>query len=109
MSCVAFVLYRQKTAYEMRIGDWSSDVCSSDLQARHVVHALVLQSLEVLRPLLFGDVHDGSHPARLAAVAVEQRRFADQYRQARAVAPKVHRFVREIGSAQSRESVRQDV
>src|SRR3546814_4576186 len=25
------VLYKQKTAYEMRISDWSSDVCSSDL------------------------------------------------------------------------------
>src|SRR3546814_3443610 len=24
-------VFRQKTAYEMRIGDWSSDVCSSDL------------------------------------------------------------------------------
>src|SRR3546814_8787032 len=26
-----FVFFRQKTAYEMRISDWSSDVCSSDL------------------------------------------------------------------------------
>src|SRR3546814_9975744 len=26
--------FRQKTAYEMRISDWSSDVCSSDLAAR---------------------------------------------------------------------------
>src|SRR3546814_4982712 len=25
------VLFKQKTAYEMRISDWSSDVCSSDL------------------------------------------------------------------------------
>src|SRR3546814_5077033 len=25
-------LFQQKTAYEMRISDWSSDVCSSDLQ-----------------------------------------------------------------------------
>src|SRR3546814_1435560 len=25
-------LYKQKTAYEMRISDWSSDVCSSDLR-----------------------------------------------------------------------------
>src|SRR3546814_9569944 len=25
-------LFKQKTAYEMRISDWSSDVCSSDLQ-----------------------------------------------------------------------------
>src|SRR3546814_7935510 len=26
-----FVVFKQKTAYELRIGDWSSDVCSSDL------------------------------------------------------------------------------
>src|SRR3546814_1013646 len=31
--CVAFFFFffKQKTAYEMRISDWSSDVCSSDL------------------------------------------------------------------------------
>src|SRR3546814_4820979 len=28
-----FVFFKQKTAYEMRISDWSSDVCSSDLSA----------------------------------------------------------------------------
>src|SRR3546814_1245322 len=27
-----FFLFKQKTAYEMRISDWSSDVCSSDLR-----------------------------------------------------------------------------
>src|SRR3546814_7178814 len=27
-----FFLFKQKTAYEMRISDWSSDVCSSDLK-----------------------------------------------------------------------------
>src|SRR3546814_11707652 len=32
MCCVFF--FKQKTAYEMRISDWSSDVCSSDLQKR---------------------------------------------------------------------------
>src|SRR3546814_2028614 len=34
MSCVFYTLFfffKQKTAYEMRISDWSSDVCSSDL------------------------------------------------------------------------------
>src|SRR3546814_864175 len=33
MDCVIFVFFffKQKTAYEMRISDWSSDVCSSDL------------------------------------------------------------------------------
>src|SRR3546814_8945583 len=30
--CVLF-FFKQKTAYEMRISDWSSDVCSSDLEA----------------------------------------------------------------------------
>src|SRR3546814_5648406 len=29
--CLFFFLFKQKTAYEMRISDWSSDVCSSDL------------------------------------------------------------------------------
>src|SRR3546814_3205299 len=28
----AFFFFKQKTAYEMRISDWSSDVCSSDLE-----------------------------------------------------------------------------
>src|SRR3546814_13589212 len=27
-----FLFFKQKTAYEMRISDWSSDVCSSDLR-----------------------------------------------------------------------------
>src|SRR3546814_1335173 len=30
---VFFFFFKQKTAYEMRISDWSSDVCSSDLAA----------------------------------------------------------------------------
>src|SRR3546814_8074375 len=29
-----FFFFKQKTAYEMRISDWSSDVCSSDLQGK---------------------------------------------------------------------------
>src|SRR3546814_5521505 len=29
-----FFFFKQKTAYEMRISDWSSDVCSSDLPRR---------------------------------------------------------------------------
>src|SRR3546814_9646651 len=47
MGCFLFFFFKQKTAYEMRISDWSSDVCSSDLGdaaglavqqgARHVV------------------------------------------------------------------------
>src|SRR3546814_1764153 len=34
--CV-FFFFKQKTAYEMRISDWSSDVCSSDLNSWEVI------------------------------------------------------------------------
>src|SRR3546814_13853294 len=33
---VFFFFFKQKTAYEMRISDWSSDVCSSDLDAARI-------------------------------------------------------------------------
>src|SRR3546814_4834576 len=33
-----FFFFKQKTAYEMRISDWSSDVCSSDLQPTTELH-----------------------------------------------------------------------
>src|SRR3546814_11003891 len=38
MCCVlgfCFFFFKQKTAYELRISDWSSDVCSSDLMVEH--------------------------------------------------------------------------
>src|SRR3546814_4077214 len=34
ISSLFFFFFKQKTAYEMRISDWSSDVCSSDLMTR---------------------------------------------------------------------------
>src|SRR3546814_12782777 len=36
-----FLFFKQKTAYEMRISDWSSDVCSSDL-----IHALTRDQVQ---------------------------------------------------------------
>src|SRR3546814_6146805 len=33
--------FKQKTSYEMRISDWSSDVCSSDLRKRFVSSSFV--------------------------------------------------------------------
>src|SRR3546814_2636994 len=50
-SCVCGIcifLFKQKTAYEMRISDWSSDVCSSDL-------AGVELDLQVGQPTLSGN------------------------------------------------------
>src|SRR3546814_16804060 len=52
--CVAFVVcffffFKQKTAYEMRISDWSSDVCSSDLRT-------AFQHISVFENARFGRV-----------------------------------------------------
>src|SRR3546814_2046745 len=56
--CVfVFFFFKQKTAYEMRISDWSSDVCSSDLSVEHVdgqPHDVRRQE-EELRPLRQAD------------------------------------------------------
>src|SRR3546814_5204400 len=38
--CAVVLFFKQKTAYEMRISDWSSDVCSSDLRYPHRASAL---------------------------------------------------------------------
>src|SRR3546814_15530193 len=61
-----FFFFKQKTAYEMRISDWSSDVCSSDLQ----MGALLTK-------------HDGSGSSTAAGnerIAFQQR-VEDKYRQ----------------------------
>src|SRR3546814_6628439 len=41
---IYFFFFKQKTAYEMRISDWSSDVCSSDLPHRPAVAQGAVQS-----------------------------------------------------------------
>src|SRR3546814_6646011 len=55
MSLVLFFFFKQKTAYEVRISDWSSDVGSSDLNGLdHVQQRVVLET--VFSDV--GDVHD---------------------------------------------------
>src|SRR3546814_5444841 len=52
--CLLFFFFKQKTAYEMRISHWSSDVCSSDLAFR------VPGNLMSLGVLDFGLIVDGA-------------------------------------------------
>src|SRR3546814_4886584 len=40
-----FFFFKQKTAYEMRISDWSSDVCSSDLRVGGVELVVDIRSI----------------------------------------------------------------
>src|SRR3546814_6279806 len=47
---VFFFFFKQKTAYEMRISDWSSDVCSSDLR----FETLTAREVQVMREIALG-------------------------------------------------------
>src|SRR3546814_6912693 len=44
--CLFVFFFKQKTAYEMRISDWSSDVCSSDLMEEGAAELAVGDALE---------------------------------------------------------------
>src|SRR3546814_2146296 len=74
MTCFLF-FFKQKTAYEMRISDWSSDVCSSDLfrdadrerlfaLLRDFPHVLVLSAHSHTQQHWFHDTATGWHGAQ---------------------------------------------
>src|SRR3546814_3386564 len=46
--CIFVFFFKQKTAYEMRISDWSSDVCSSDLLEDSAANDFRLELLHYL-------------------------------------------------------------
>src|SRR3546814_4813334 len=79
-----FFFFKQKTAYEMRISDWSSDVCSSDLlldAGEHLVDRLLRRQL-VLHHAADGATPDvfGIHRGELVIVdeLERHRRLLDE-------------------------------
>src|SRR3546814_7960865 len=50
--CLLLFFFKQKTAYELRISDWSSDVCSSDLPAQAARPDRRVEALAVLRAVV---------------------------------------------------------
>src|SRR3546814_4985977 len=54
-----FFLFKQKTAYEMRISDWSSDVCSSDLRQHQLVQG-ERRHVAPVRPAHIGRIDIGA-------------------------------------------------
>src|SRR3546814_7262593 len=60
-----FFFFKQKTAYEMRISDWSSDVCSSDLaSAGQAAHGQLGHHLRRRGPLHTGILSDAKEIGR---------------------------------------------
>src|SRR3546814_18420067 len=49
-----FFFFKQKTAYEMRISDWSSDVCSSDFSSPGALEATLDACIAAKTPIVIG-------------------------------------------------------
>src|SRR3546814_11973157 len=91
--CVGVFFCKQKTAYELRISNWSSDVCSSDLRDRgqrrvqfgefaggEQVHEVPAHRLDMVRCDLahrlaaeVGEDREQPAPVRIAVLAPHQR------------------------------------
>src|SRR3546814_7269473 len=106
VSCCLFFFFKQKTAYEMRISDWSSDVCSSDLFeiAEPAVEGDAV-SRHVLRDATAGHLRLAKHGRAapgLAALGAQRQPPA-----AELVAQRQRQIgaAREIGRASCRERV----
>src|SRR3546814_19328298 len=107
-----FFFFKQKTAYEMRISDWSSDVCSSDLIELEILCKLDLQfakhrpSAPLLPRLLFKGKGRplNNHREKIGGVEMLVRRMLiigyDQ---------EIDRQIEQIGSAARRARVCQCV
>src|SRR3546814_3361621 len=114
MANLSFFFFKQKTAYELRISDWSSDVCSSDLftcrlppqaaKAARVVETQHLARVErdidmIVRP------HwcvAGQHAQRVPHAQMPQRAPAGAVHQQLLRAPTHCRAALQIGSAHVR-------
>src|SRR3546814_7321658 len=76
-ACLQFCFFKQKTAYEMRISDWSSDVCSSDLLALVAAGRGLAGLREVLRRGVWPAAVAG-RPHLLRADAALRQRLRDE-------------------------------
>src|SRR3546814_5580245 len=87
-----FFFFKQKTAYEMRISDWSSDVCSSDLHLGDLHHLFlvdddavglfedrlqpVVQVIGFLATMLAGDVRSEERRVGKECVSTSSSRWS---------------------------------
>src|SRR3546814_1744215 len=102
---MVFVFCKQKTAYEMRISDWSSDVCSSDLGREQGppdrVRRPKIRRLHAIQPDSGTDLVPGSRARRVAPRQPRYHRTG--------TLPAARFLAEQIGSASCRERVCQYV
>src|SRR3546814_10912144 len=71
------VVFKQKTAYEMRISDWSSDVCSSDLYRDEQTVGQGVDLLPTLASIVGARIPAGTDGVDLSPV-IEGRALAER-------------------------------
>src|SRR3546814_547431 len=89
MNIIVFIFFfKQKTAYEMRISDWSSDVCSSDLRCKlpgeGVVNAILYEDpigthARLARIPKLGSNGSGNSRVQVRVVEHDERRVAAKF------------------------------
>src|SRR3546814_8244705 len=72
-----FFFFKQKTAYEVRISDWSSDVCSSDLGTPSLMPPETVAALIAESDALWGLADDVEITLEANPNSVEVANFAD--------------------------------
>src|SRR3546814_7102691 len=80
MMSVTICFFKQKTAYELRISDWSSDVCSSDLPIAHRDHLHALDEVRLRPDGVVGRRDIGRHRRDRLHLCDSQRRSREQQR-----------------------------
>src|SRR3546814_3680951 len=86
--CLCIFFFKQKTAYEMRISDWSSDVCSSDLETLRKKNASVIFATQSLSDI------DGS---AIAPAIIESCQTRILLPNERAIEPQITAIYRRFG------------
>src|SRR3546814_8618525 len=94
---LCFFFFKQKTAYEMRISDWSSDVCSSDL----LIDYALAYHRDVVAPTLQRRAPEGAEIDGLRRLDADLAALP-----ATATAEEIQNLVYEIGKTGGFESLR---
>src|SRR3546814_140404 len=95
--------FKQKTAYEMRISDWSSDVCSSDLMQNKAVrdaYEEMAPEYEIARAIIEARIASGLTQAELAERMKTSQSYIAKLESGRAM-PSLRTLVR-VGQATGR-------
>src|SRR3546814_14894359 len=88
-----FFFFKQKTAYEMRISDWSSDVCSSDLEGVFEADVLRIGAARILGAVGAGFDRAVVDPVIGFPARFQRREIDEQFEGRARLAPRLRRAV----------------